>query len=104
MRQRLKKFNEVRQKNNLFTIENGIGLATGSILTGFAGKSSRKREFVLIGNVIHSAEYLESCTKQGQFSKVYIDDATEKMASDNVVLSEIYKYCNAKEVISIKNE
>lgn len=76
MRKSLKKFNEEREEKGLFTIENGVGLATGDIIIGFAGQQARRKEFLLIGDVLKNAENLESMTKQAESSKVFIDKAT----------------------------
>ena len=103
MREKLIELNQKRTENNLFTIENGIGLSTGEIITGFAGKSSRKREFILIGNVVHEAELIESYTKKGKYTKIFLDKETEKLISSKLNLSETDNE-NSKEVISIKNE
>ena len=86
MRESLKRFNEERKTKGLFTIENGIGLATGSVMIGFAGEKSRRREFLLIGNIIKLAENLESKTKQAVSSKVFIDKPTYDLVSDKVKL------------------
>ena len=40
---------EKRLANGLFSIENGIGIATGEVMIGFAGKKARRREFLLMG-------------------------------------------------------
>ena len=88
MRENLKVFNEERASKGLFTIENGIGLASGSVMFGFAGLKARRREFLLIGNIIKSAESLEAMTKQAVSSKVYIDKQTYEYVKDRVNLCE----------------
>ncbi len=84
MRESLKHFNEERKAKGLFTIENGIGLASGSVMIGFAGIKARRREFLLMGNIIKSAEGLESMTKQAVSSKVFIDKQTYDFVKDKV--------------------
>ncbi len=76
MRESLKKFNQERLSKGLFTIENGVGLASGEVMIGFAGKNARRKEFLLIGEILKAAEKLESMTKAGISSKVYIDEQT----------------------------
>lgn len=86
MRESLKQFNQDRIEKGLFTIENGIGLATGEVMIGFAGEKARRREFLLIGNIIKSAETLESMTKQAVSSKVFIDKQTYEFVHDKIKL------------------
>lgn len=86
MRENLKIFNQERMAKGLFTIENGIGLATGKVMIGFAGEKARRREFLLIGNIIKSAESLEAMTKQAISSKVYIDKQTYDFVQDKIKL------------------
>ena len=76
MRENLKIFNSERKENNLFPIENGIGISTGEVIIGFAGEKARRREFVLFGDIIKYAEKLESMTKYGVSSRIYIDEET----------------------------
>ena len=84
MRESLKHFNEERKAKGLFTIENGIGLASGSVMIGFAGIRARRREFLLMGNIIKSAESLEAMTKQAVSSKVFVDKQTYGFVMDKV--------------------
>ncbi len=84
MRESLKRFNEERKSKGLFTIENGIGLASGSVMIGFAGVKARRREFLLMGNIIKSAESLEAMTKQAVSSKVFVDKQTYDFVNDKV--------------------
>ena len=86
MRENLKKFNQERREKGLFTIENGIGLATGEVMIGFAGEKARRREFLLIGNILKSAENLEAMTKQAVSSKVFIDRQTYDLVHDKIKL------------------
>lgn len=76
MKKRLAAFNQERQKKNLLTIETGIGISSGEAILGFAGTSVNRREFVLLGEVIHTAEQLESMTRYGRLSRIFIDQTT----------------------------
>ena len=53
-------------------------------MIGFAGIKARRREFLLMGNIIKSAEGLESMTKQAVSSKVFIDKQTYDFVNDKV--------------------
>ncbi len=84
MRRRLRDFNMMRKQNGKFIIETGIALATGEAVLGFAGRSGRRREFFLIGDVIQRAEVLESMTKSGTSSRIFVDRATFNLCSTTV--------------------
>lgn len=86
MRKSLKIFNEERSSEELFTIENGIGISTGEVIIGFAGRNSRRREFLLIGKILKEAENLESMTKTAESSKVYIDKETFEEIKGKIAL------------------
>ena len=88
MRESLKQFNEERTKQGLFTIENGIGLATGSVMIGFAGQEARRREFLLMGPILKEAEALETKTKSAVSSKIFIDKNTYDKISDKLKVCE----------------
>ncbi len=84
MRQRLDEFNRNRQQQQCFTLETGIGLATGPAVLGFAGTTTRRREFFLIGDVLQRAETLESLTRTGTVSKVFADCETCDLAAEKL--------------------
>ena len=88
MRESLKNFNNERITKGLFPIENGIGLATGKVMIGFAGQKARRREFLLIGDIIKSSEKLESMTKNGISSKIYIDKQTFEHINRQIEVSK----------------
>ncbi len=75
MRKELAKFNAERRKEQLFTIENGIGIASGLALTGYLGQKSSRKDFVIISDANQTAENLESLTKLST-SKILIDENT----------------------------
>lgn len=76
MRSALKLFNKERQNNNLFTIENGIGICTGTIVCGRVGSESGKLDATIIGSLVNLAANLESLSKQGKHSRIIIDEET----------------------------
>jgi len=63
MRARLARLNQQRQAANLFTIDNGIGIATGNVFSGMAGPQTGRRIFSVIGEVPQKAEKIESLTR-----------------------------------------
>lgn len=58
----LKKLNQERTQKNLFTINNGIGIATGQSILAITGQSTRMN-FGIIGQTVQLAQKLESKTK-----------------------------------------
>lgn len=52
MKTKLKEFNKKRIETGGFAIENGIGISTGEVYLGFAGKNARRREFLLVGEPV----------------------------------------------------
>lgn len=79
MKRALHEFNCQRAAQARFTIETGIGIASGEAILGFAGTSKKRREFVLIGDVILNAENLESLTKFGIASRIFMDSSTHEL-------------------------
>ncbi|MBU1105066.1 MAG: HAMP domain-containing protein [Candidatus Riflebacteria bacterium] len=63
MRARLVRLNQERAESGLFTIENGIGIATGQAFSGMAGEESGRRVFSVIGEVARLAEKLEAASR-----------------------------------------
>lgn len=84
MRRRLAEFNAIRSRQGKFTIDTGIGLATGEAVLGFAGRAGRRREFFLIGDVIQRAEMLESMTKSGTSTRIYVDRPTFDLCNEAI--------------------
>jgi len=84
MRRRLAEFNATRNRHGKFAIETGIGIATGEAVLGFAGKPGRRREFFLIGDVIQRAEMLESITRSGISSRIFVDRPTFDLCSEKI--------------------
>ncbi|MBU1108180.1 MAG: HAMP domain-containing protein [Candidatus Riflebacteria bacterium] len=84
MKKSLQKFNQDREQNNRFSIENGIGVASGEAVMGFTKSDARRREFILLGDVMQRAEHLESMTRWGKSSNIFIDQTTAKMSGQSV--------------------
>jgi class 3 adenylate cyclase len=80
MRKNLAELNNKRQEHGKFTIDNGIGISTGEAVLGFAGTTGRRREFVLLGDVIRQAEELEGLTRNGMSSHIFADRPTVDIA------------------------
>lgn len=75
MREKLELFNSDRQKNSLFTIENGIGIATGNVISGSLGSEIGRKAYTVTGKVTEFATQLEARTPSTQ-SKIIVCQKT----------------------------
>lgn len=73
MRAGLDDFNRQRRNNGLFTIDNGIGIAAGTVVTGLVGSQTGKLDAALLGNVLHKAQTLEAKSKHAADTRILID-------------------------------
>lgn len=89
MKKKLLALNEKRLAEGEFTIENGIGISTGEVYLGFAGKKARRKEFLLVGDPVDKAESLEEQSKQGIASKIFVDKATIVALNDAIPLAPL---------------
>jgi len=62
MRRNLAGLNAARREQGLFTIENGIGIDCGSVVSGSIGSETGRKDFTVIGRVIEQAAALEALT------------------------------------------
>lgn len=85
MRRRLVALNHDRSERGLFTIENGVGIATGEASSGIVGREGGRMVFAVIGEVAHRAEILESLTRKVS-SKVLVCAETRKLIDDHFLL------------------
>ncbi len=76
MRTALRDFNFARRQNGLFMIENGVGICTGSVISGRVGSEQGMLDATVIGSLVGQAAQLESRSKAGTASRVMIDAAT----------------------------
>jgi class 3 adenylate cyclase len=75
MRQRLNIFNQNRREAGLFTVENGIGIDTGMVISGSIGSEGGRKDFTVIGKATDIAARLESLTVNCN-SRILISKAT----------------------------
>lgn len=104
MKKRLAELNRQRLAQNSFTIATGIGIASGEAVLGFAGTSKKRREFILLGEVIHHAETLEALTKEGKSSRIFIDDNTNKLLDVFITRRELLIAGQIQPVLELDNE
>ncbi|MBU1109119.1 MAG: hypothetical protein KKB51_20750 [Candidatus Riflebacteria bacterium] len=84
MREALAEFNQQRQQNGFFTIDNGVGIATGSVICGRVGSEHGKLDATVIGKLVGQSSHLESLSKFGCSSKVFIDKPTAEKLSEKI--------------------
>jgi class 3 adenylate cyclase len=73
----LRAWNKARKARGLFAVKNGVGLALGEIAFDLVGTAERM-EFLSIGEPIERAELLETKTKAGTSTDIFVDYQVEK--------------------------
>jgi adenylate cyclase len=82
MRRRLHAFNEERRRAGKPTIENGIGLCNGEVVSGGIGSETRL-DLTVIGDTVNVAARLEGLTKQFD-CKILLNEAVYLEVADQV--------------------
>ncbi len=78
MRQALIMLNRQRQSTGRFAVRTGIGLATGTLVSGVAGSAHGRLTQILLGAPFESATTLEVASKRAQASGIMIDTETAR--------------------------
>jgi len=79
MRKALYRLNQRRKNLGFFTVENGIGIATGSAVTGVSGSQTGRKAFCVMGEIPHIAEDLESKSKMSGFNKIILCEKSAEL-------------------------
>ena len=79
---RLPNFNLERNKQNKFSVENGIGIAESMVSFAVVG-TEEKQEFFIYGDAPESAEYLEAVSKVGIYTNIMIDHRMYETTKDS---------------------
>ncbi|MDN5280139.1 MAG: adenylate cyclase [Clostridiales bacterium] len=82
MRKALAEFNELRKRNGRFSIENGIGLATGRVVTGRIGQPGQRMEYTITGVLVKKANDVEAASKLATTTKITMDEQTRNLVDD----------------------
>ena len=101
MRKALNEYNKERKSNDLFTIENGIGIATGFAITGTIGITTGRKDFSVNGEVIAKASNLEAKTKMTQSKILLSKKAFEDISNIEVLVTKEFDE-EAVELIDVK--
>lgn len=76
MQQALRDFNLVRAAEGDREIAIGIGIATGTVISGRVGSAIRRQDFTVIGDTVNLAARLSSLACSETFGSVLLSDAT----------------------------
>jgi adenylate cyclase len=108
MQRSLREFNRTRQSENLPAIPIGIGINTGTVITGMVG-SSKSLQYTAIGDAMNVASRLVSQAKAGQiiisdFTFHRIEDRVEAMPLPPVMVKGKAEPLQIYQVIGLKEE
>ena len=89
MRNSLSDFNSERVTNGQFAIDNGIGIASGMVVTGLVGSQNGKLDAALLGNVLHRAQLLEAKSKYARTTKILLAAEAWQQVRDLVCVEQV---------------
>ncbi len=84
MREALINFNSQRRQQQLFTIENGAGICTGSVICGRVGSNEGMLDATIVGSLVSRAAQLESLSKHCNGSRILLDKATQELLPEGI--------------------
>ena len=108
MHKRLKKLNQYRKADGLFTLQMGIGIAAGDVVAGNIG-SSKRMEYTVIGNAVNTAYRLQSIATSGKImvTNKILDKVFNKVRYDRlppIVIKGNSQSMEVIEILGIKND
>ena len=77
MRERLNEFNARRLQRGKATIEIGVGINSGELVSGPIGSPDRM-DYTVIGDVVNLANRIEKLSKQGRHTRIVFSDRVEE--------------------------
>ncbi|HNX74414.1 MAG TPA: adenylate/guanylate cyclase domain-containing protein [Candidatus Rifleibacterium sp.] len=81
MRRQLFALNGQRARQNLFALENGIGITTGQAISGSIGSTNGRKDFTIIGRITEQAAHLEAMTVHTT-SRILVCNASRAALND----------------------
>jgi class 3 adenylate cyclase len=87
MRRKLKELNRERERQGLFALENGIGVATGVAISGSIGSRTGRKDFTIIGRVTEQAAQLEARTVN-TVNRILVCNETKAALPENFSLGK----------------
>jgi len=84
MRDALADYNRDREKQGLFTIQTGIGLAGGQVVAGCIGSSRGRLDYTVIGRTLQVAMKLEAESKKAGTTGIMIEPVTIRAAAGKI--------------------
>jgi class 3 adenylate cyclase len=88
MKKQLQKFNQNRKQNELFEIENGVGISTGEIYSGSLGVAGNM-EFVLSGDKIELASNLEATSKFSKHLNIVVSKEVKQKVGETFIFGDL---------------
>ena len=83
MRQRLREFNAERRQAGKPTIETGIGICNGEVVSGTIG-SDERLEYTVIGDAVNLSARLENLTKQFPDCKILMNEPVHEQLGGQI--------------------
>jgi adenylate cyclase len=83
MRQQLRVFNDERRRAGKPTIETGIGICNGEVVSGTIG-SDERLEYTVIGDTVNLSARLENLTKQYDDCKILMNEPVHRQLQGRV--------------------
>ncbi len=89
MRRILFSLNSRREADGKFSLENGVGIASGSAISGNLGLVGVHMDFSITGKVLRLANDLEALSKIAEISRVVIDEASSRKIEEFFLLQPL---------------
>ncbi|MEW6708340.1 MAG: adenylate/guanylate cyclase domain-containing protein [Candidatus Riflebacteria bacterium] len=106
IREAMVQLNQRRMELNLFSVENGIGIASGHAFAGVAGSAQGRKVFCVIGDLTAKAEQLEALSKVSNFNRILLCEKSARCAGHSlktVRLNENNDYEPAYDLVGIND-
>jgi adenylate cyclase len=79
MRREVERFNRKRAAQGLFQVETGIGIASGSVISGRIGSRHGRLDFTVIGDPVNLAARVEAESVKGRKTRILLAPSTIRL-------------------------